>query len=258
MSRKPQESIREFAQRWMLVADQVKPPLEDKEMANEFLNTLKPEYHERLASHINYDIFEMVEAVERMEKRPQVSRSSDSTREEKNNFRKREDSVNVLSTPANSGPSNQQNRFHPRNNFNPRPPAQSTNYNPASAVSYQPNSSRPTPAQAAQQRRDSRFRHFDTFPISYAELFRQLAAQEMISPVIPKPVSNPPPRSYNPNLHCLYHSNAPGHDTENCTALKNSIKDLYEDGKLKFDETPVQPRGPNTPRIPLPYHNARH
>ena len=33
---------------------------------------------------------------------------------------------------------------------------------------------------------------------------------------------------YHPNARCEYHSESPGHDTNNCWALKNKVQDLLE------------------------------
>ena len=34
---------------------------------------------------------------------------------------------------------------------------------------------------------------------------------------------------YHPNAPCAYHSESPGHDTNNCWALKNKVQDLLEE-----------------------------
>ena len=51
------------------------------------------------------------------------------------------------------------------------------------------------------------------------------------------PASNPNVSSpkYNPNAKCTYHSNSPGHDTEQCWALKNNIQDLINNKTIEFD-----------------------
>ena len=45
---------------------------------------------------------------------------------------------------------------------------------------------------------------------------------------------------YNPNALCAYHSNSPGHDTNEFWALKNKVRDLIEAKEIEFDppETP--------------------
>ena len=39
---------------------------------------------------------------------------------------------------------------------------------------------------------------------------------------------------YHPNAFCVYHSYSPGHNTDDCWALKNKIQDLIDRGVLKF------------------------
>ena len=40
---------------------------------------------------------------------------------------------------------------------------------------------------------------------------------------------------YHPNARCAYHSESPGHDTNNCWALKNKVQDLLETKEIEFD-----------------------
>ena len=45
---------------------------------------------------------------------------------------------------------------------------------------------------------------------------------------------------YNPNARCAYHSDSPGHDTNNCWALKNKVQDLIDAKEIEF-EVPENP-----------------
>ena len=45
---------------------------------------------------------------------------------------------------------------------------------------------------------------------------------------------------YHTNAHCAYHSQSPGHDTNNRWALKNKVQDLLEAKDIEFD-TPEKP-----------------
>ena len=53
------------------------------------------------------------------------------------------------------------------------------------------------------------------------------------------PPSNPNISSpkYNPNAKCVYHSNSPGHEMDQCWALKNKIQDLIDNKTIEFDPT---------------------
>ncbi|KAI5425427.1 hypothetical protein KIW84_031285 [Lathyrus oleraceus] len=54
---------------------------------------------------------------------------------------------------------------------------------------------------------------------------------------------------YKPELHCVYHSGAPGYDVENCYPLKTKVQDLVRSGILFFEDV-----GPNVKKNPLPEH----
>ena len=65
----------------------------------------------------------------------------------------------------------------------------------------------------------------------------------------PKTPNTPSPH-YHPNSRCAYHSESPGHDTNNCWALKNKIQDLIEAKEIEFDA----PEKPNVISAPMPRH----
>ena len=55
----------------------------------------------------------------------------------------------------------------------------------------------------------------------------------------PKNSNTASPR-YNLNARCAYHFESPGHDTNDCLAMKNKVQDLIEAKEIEFDplETP--------------------
>ena len=55
---------------------------------------------------------------------------------------------------------------------------------------------------------------------------------------------------YNPNARCAYHSESPGHDTNDCWALKNKVQDLIEVKEIEFDP----PETHNVITAPMPKH----
>ena len=55
---------------------------------------------------------------------------------------------------------------------------------------------------------------------------------------------------YHSNACCAYHSESPGHDTNNCWALKNKIQDLIEAKEIEFDA----PEKPNVISAHMPKH----
>ena len=65
----------------------------------------------------------------------------------------------------------------------------------------------------------------------------------------PKNPNTTSPR-YNPNARCAYHSESPGHDTNDCRALRNKVQDLLEAEEIEFDA----PEKPNVITAPMPKH----
>ncbi|KAJ8538023.1 hypothetical protein K7X08_014563 [Anisodus acutangulus] len=67
---------------------------------------------------------------------------------------------------------------------------------------------------------------------------------------IPGNVPNPVPKWHDETKHCAYHSGIPGHDTENCYALRNKIETLIKEGVIQL-------KGPsfNVNNNPLPNHD---
>ena len=61
---------------------------------------------------------------------------------------------------------------------------------------------------------------FDPIPMCYVELYPSLIDRKLITPRDPPAVPANPQWWYKPELHCVYHSGAPGHDVENCYPLK--------------------------------------
>ncbi|KAJ8535672.1 hypothetical protein K7X08_023392 [Anisodus acutangulus] len=82
-----------------------------------------------------------------------------------------------------------------------------------------------------------------------AQLYERLKTAGILQP-IPGNIPNPIPRSYDETKHCAYHSGIPGHDTENCYALRDKIEALIKEGVIQL-------KGPssNVNDNPLPNHD---
>ena len=76
-------------------------------------------------------------------------------------------------------------------------------------------------------------------PLSQA--LQQLLKRELITLKDPpqKPDTSSP--KYNTNVKCAYHSDSPGHDTDNCWTLRNKLQDLIDNKEIEFDspKTPM-------------------
>jgi hypothetical protein len=59
------------------------------------------------------------------------------------------------------------------------------------------------------------------------------------------------PRGYDVNARCAFHSNAPGHTTNNCKALQLKVQDLRDAKAINF--YPV----PNVIQKPMPAHGGQ-
>ena len=99
----------------------------------------------------------------------------------------------------------------------------------------QPSSSRDKPSgQKAAMRRKNQW---DPIPVTYAELLSKLIDNGHIKPIQAEPRGPPFPNWYDVNIRCDYHSGVPGHSIEDCTILKNKVRNLIQEGKLKFEKS---------------------
>ncbi|XP_050908600.1 uncharacterized protein LOC127122279 [Lathyrus oleraceus] len=60
MSQKDSESFKEYAQRWREIASQVEPPLTEKELADWFVDTVRPEFFERMMGSVTASFSDLV------------------------------------------------------------------------------------------------------------------------------------------------------------------------------------------------------
>ncbi|XP_050888863.1 uncharacterized protein LOC127094035 [Lathyrus oleraceus] len=60
MFQKDSESFKEYAQRWRETASQVEPPLTEKELAYWFVDTVRPEFFERMVGSVTASFFDLV------------------------------------------------------------------------------------------------------------------------------------------------------------------------------------------------------
>ena len=72
--------------------------------------------------------------------------------------------------------------------------------------------------------------------MSLAQVLQHMLKAELITLKAPPQNPNTAAPSYHPNERCAYHSDGPGHDTNNCWALKNGIQDLINEGVLEFTQ----------------------
>ncbi|KAI5427609.1 hypothetical protein KIW84_032859 [Lathyrus oleraceus] len=137
---------------------------------------------------------------------------------------------------------NQQYQQH-SNNQQPHPQYQQQQHRPQQHA-YQPRNSNQTSTSYERKRVT-----FDPIPMTYAKLYPSLIERKLITPRDPPAIPANPQWWYKPELHCVYHSGAPGHDMENCYPLKTKVQDLVRCGILCFEDV-----GPNMKKNSLPEH----
>ena len=71
-------------------------------------------------------------------------------------------------------------------------------------------------------------------PVPQEDIYKQLVAEGLLSPIPTRPWNPPYPTWYNPNVKCIFHSNVAGHSTENCIKLRQKINELISAGILKL------------------------
>ncbi|KAI5418818.1 hypothetical protein KIW84_043157 [Lathyrus oleraceus] len=227
------DQLRAMSQRWRELAAQIMPPLEEKEMTKIFLKTLSSFYYERMISSAPSDFTEMVNMGMRLEEgvsEGRLAKDEGSSAKLYGAFaKKKEEEAHAVSSHVKRRPSvkrktvrpasNQHQVYQPRNNNN-------------TSTSY-----------------DRKRVSFDPIPMTYTELYPSLIERKLITPHDPPAVLANPQWWNKPELHCVYHSGAPGHDVENCYPLKTKVQDLVRSGILFFEDV-----GPNVKKNPLPEH----
>jgi hypothetical protein len=102
---------------------------------------------------------------------------------------------------------------------------------------YQHHVSAVTPAVKNQNR--SQRPQFDPIPMTYAELLPTLIEKNLVQARAPPLVPEKLPWWYKPDLSCVFHQGAPGHDVERCLVLKSEVQRLIKDNILSFkDQNP--------------------
>ena len=79
-----------------------------------------------------------------------------------------------------------------------------------------------------------------------------------IKPVQLASLRLPFPRWYDAHTQCDYHGRNPGHPTKNCTALKYKVRDLINDGKLKFEDLDAQAQVEDSSRAKAEMARQKH
>ena len=85
-----------------------------------------------------------------------------------------------------------------------------------------------TQQRSNQPRTERPVRQFTRINMTLSQVLPHLLRSNLVT--LKEAPKNPNTTSphYHPNARCAYHSESPGHDTNNCWALKNKVQDLLE------------------------------
>ncbi|XP_050909226.1 uncharacterized protein LOC127123003 [Lathyrus oleraceus] len=247
MSQKDKESFKEYAQRWREVASQVEPPLAEKELADWFMDTVKPVFYERMfPGGFQKKKEGDTNAVSTSQRRSQSWKKQHQFSQQQPIY-----PVQYVQQPYVAAVTPNYNQPQ-ASVYQPVPAQQAPIYQqaPAPPAYQQPRAQVPRPQNPPNQNRVQRARvPFASIPMTYTELYPSLLQKGLVTPRSLGPPPNPLPPWYNPDAHCPFHGGAPGHDLEGCYALKHIVRDLVEKKILSFRDA-----GPNVKNNPLPAH----
>ncbi|KAL4298120.1 hypothetical protein GQ457_12G016320 [Hibiscus cannabinus] len=104
--KKDKESFCEYAQRWRDIAEQVQPPLHEKEMTTLFINSLEftPMYYARLIGSTTSDFVDLVTVGEAIDCAIKSGKLNDPEASKKTHSIRRETEVNMVGRPNANNP----------------------------------------------------------------------------------------------------------------------------------------------------------
>ncbi|XP_058783919.1 uncharacterized protein LOC131658668 [Vicia villosa] len=232
LAQKNNESFKEYAQKWRELAARVQPPMLEREMIDMFTNTLEGQYYSACSASSSFaDLVMIGERIESGIKAGRIQNTSAASsssgaggKKPYNGFaKKREGETSAAYYGQGKGYAHQQ----------------------VTAVTipnapFQQYQQQRYPPRQYQQRPKMPERVFDPIPMTYAQVFPYLLDLKLLqltTLAIPAKL----PASWDANARCEFHSGSPGHNIENCKALKHKVRDLIDSKAIEF--TPTQ--GPN-------------
>src|ERR1051325_7604652 len=231
MSMGRDEKFKEYAQKWRDLASRVQPPLSNRELVDMFIGTLTGPFFNHLIGNSSAEFTELILTGDRIEagiksgkiqveSSPNVAKRSFGGKKEANAVYGQKSRVKTDHTQS------------------------------VGAVVI----SNPTPAQPQRdntRNQNAPQRQFTKINMPLSQALQHMMKAELITLRDPPQHVNTSSPKYNPNARCAYHSNSPGHDTNNCWALKNKIQDMIEAREIEFDP-PIET--PNMINAPMPDH----
>ncbi|XP_039687022.1 uncharacterized protein [Medicago truncatula] len=220
MTMNDNESFKAYAQRWRDVAAQVRPPLEEKEFTEIFLETLDQFYYEHMLTSASGSFVNMMTVGMRIEewvRKGRLVKESAPT----DDFEYEDQEMSVVE----SQPQQQYLAYHPAAAVMPIiDVVQSSGYQPQFQQYQQ------------QPRQQAPRTQIDPIPMKYADLFPKLLERNLVYTKAPPPMPAKLTSRYRPDLFCAFHQGAPGHDIEHCFALQKVVQKLIQKNLIPFEE----------------------
>ena len=206
------EGFKEYAPKWRDLAGRVQPPLTDRELVDMFLGTLSGPFFNHLIGNSSAGFTDLILTGERIEVGIKSGKiqNSDSSNTEKKPSKKESSAVNAVVISKPAG----------------------------------------APQHRNQQREERPKRQFTPLGMTLSQILPQLLETKLVTLRDPPKNPNRTPSRYNPNVRCAYHSDSPGHATDDCWTLRNKVQDLIDAKEVQFDS----PEAPNVITAPLPKH----
>ena len=207
----------------------MQPPLTDRELVDMFLGTLSGPFFNHLIGNSSAGFTDLILTGERIEagiKSGKIQKGV-ATSTEKRPFKKEASAV-----------------YGPRRQVKPES-RQAVN----ALVISKPVAA---PQQYNQQRGERPKRQYTRLSMTLSQILPQLLSTNLVTiKEAPKVVNTASPK-YNPNARCAYHSDSPGHTTDDCWALRNKVQDLIDAKEIQFEA----PERPNVVTAPMPQHRV--
>jgi len=219
MTQDDNESFKAYAQRWRDFADQVRPPLEEKEFTEIFLETLDPFYFEHMLASASGNFAKMMTVGMRIEewvRKERLVKESVFTDDSED----KDQEVNVMRSQQ------QYLTYHPVTAVMPDANVvQNSGYQPQFQQYQQ------QPRQQAQKTPQC-----DPIPMQYEKLLPYLLERNLVQTRPPPPIPKKLPARWRPDLFCTFHQGAQGHDVEHCFSLKIKVQKLIKENLIPFEE----------------------
>ncbi|XP_049360372.1 uncharacterized protein LOC125825068 [Solanum verrucosum] len=292
MRKKTTEIFCEYAIRWREQDARVKPPMKESEMIDVFLQAQEPDYFHYLLSVVGKTFAEVIKIGEMVENdiksRKIVSQVAlkATTQVIKNGSgnlkgkKMKEDVVNVVSDTL-KGPRGPVYQYAPPqfHHYFPMQDTQNSIVPPQYAVygaqpyAYPPNYPQwraptnqnvrpfsqtfrapynPRPRQGFKGGQIP-MNNFTPIGESYTSVFEKFKRLNMIEP-IPQNYVDPHAKGFNPTIRCAYHSDAPGHSTEDYQNLRRKVEEMVQTKMIVVQNDDP----PNVTKNLLPAHNDTH